>query len=369
MRMSHARILFQGSHKPSAHNRKDTPEQLRIAQPIAQALGSTLIKEGFTVVFTGARPLEAEFGRAAMDTCLALNVEPRERIRTYQYGHLRGEPRGFGMVLEPLDRRWQEVRTFIVQETDAVIGLIGGKGTSDVIQKAALARKPVFPIAVAGGGAQLEWERLKRERHYNRIEGDLDFLADRSMSPKEMATEIAERCKILLTSESANYSRRVFIVHGHDSGLKNELARCLERLNFTPVILHEQPDRGKAIIGKLRSELPDVGFAFILLTPDDIGADASNSKELNNRARQNVVFEHGLLVGYLGPDRVCAIVKGSVEIPSDLSGVLYKGIPASGDLQYVVMSLVRELRAAGYDVDANKLFEGSHHCDPRQNAQ
>jgi predicted nucleotide-binding protein len=151
------------------------------------------------------------------------------------------------------------------------------------------------------------------------------------------------------------YARKVFIIHGRDDGTKNELARLLERLDFEPIILHERPDRGQTIFEKLRSQLSDVGYAFVLLTPDDVGGLASNPTNLVPRARQNVVFEHGLFVGHLLPDRVCAIRRGDVEIPSDLHGVVYKTLPESGGISSLAYEIVRELRAADYIVDANKV--------------
>lgn len=152
------------------------------------------------------------------------------------------------------------------------------------------------------------------------------------------------------------YSRRVFIVHGHDGELKNELARLLERLDFEPIILHEQPDRGQTIFAKLNGEMSDVGFAFVILTPDDLGAIVSEKENLKPRARQNVIFEHGLFSGFLRPDRVCAIRRGDVEIPSDLHGVLYKTIPVSNSIRSIALEIANELRAAGYVIDANKLL-------------
>ncbi len=151
------------------------------------------------------------------------------------------------------------------------------------------------------------------------------------------------------------FSRRVFIVHGHDGELKIDLARLLEKLEFEPIILHEQPDKGETIFSKLRDEMSDVGFAFIILSPDDIGGVASRAEELQARARQNVVFEHGLFCGQLGPSRICAIRKGDVEIPSDLHGVLYKTLPIGGNIGSIAFDIVKELRAAGYIVDANKV--------------
>ena len=155
-------------------------------------------------------------------------------------------------------------------------------------------------------------------------------------------------------AEEIEYSRDVFVVHGHHGELKNELARFLERLEFNPIILHEQPDRGQTIFSKLTGEMKRVGFAFILLTPDDVGAQVSSREKLNHRARQNVVFEHGLFVSHLEPHRVCAICKGDIEIPSDLSGVIYKKIHSGSGLDSIAFEIIRELKAAGYRVDANK---------------
>jgi len=155
------------------------------------------------------------------------------------------------------------------------------------------------------------------------------------------------------------HSRRIFIVHGHEDGLKNSVARLLEKLDFEPVILHEQSDQGRTIFQKLTDEMADVGYAFVLLTPDDIGASVSEIEKENfkSRARQNVIFEHGLFIGHLGPQRVCAICSGDIEIPSDLHGVLYKKIPSGGNISSIAVSIVKELNAVGYEVNANKLLE------------
>jgi predicted nucleotide-binding protein len=352
--MARKRVLFQGSHS-SRGIAAFAPDQFERAQRIAAALGDALIRNDLDLILNSGKSLDSTVGKSAEAACNALGYDTRERIRTVPYGEAHGAQTYFGMVLEPLDKRYQEVRTFIVREADAVVALMGGKGTSDTIQKALLARKPVFPIPIAGGGAQLEWERLRRERYCNHTPGDIDFLGDISATPENLAANIARNCVSLLSPVHPAYSTRIFIVHGHDVAMKNELARLLERLELTPVILHEQVDRGRTIFGKLNEELSDVGFGFVLLTPDDFGAAQSQKRKVLSRARQNVVFEHGWLVGRLGPERVCAIVKGDVELPSDLHGIVYKHVPLSRGLDSVALELVRELKAAGYDVDANRV--------------
>jgi len=65
--------------------------------------------------------------------------------------------------------------------------------------------------------------------------------------------------------------KKVFIVHGHDEELKEKVARFLEKADISPIILHEQPNNGQTIIEKFERNANDVGFAIILITPDDEG--------------------------------------------------------------------------------------------------
>lgn len=146
-------------------------------------------------------------------------------------------------------------------------------------------------------------------------------------------------------------SRRVFIVHGHDEAAKNALEGFLTEIGLEPIVLHRQADQGRTIIEKFEA-YSDVGFAFVLLTPDEIAyvateADRDESERTTEkRARPNVIFEFGYFVGKLGRDRVCCIYTGGVEVPSDISGLLYKRYEQSVD--EVRYELVRELEAAGY---------------------
>lgn len=155
--------------------------------------------------------------------------------------------------------------------------------------------------------------------------------------------------------QAVTRSRRVFIVHGHDGELKHQLARFLNMLDFEVVILQELADSGRTLLEKLRAEIEDIGFVFVLLTPDDRGHANRNPIEAGDRPRQNVVYEHGLFCGLVGHQRVCAIQRGDVELPSDLRGLVVKRIPDGGGLEAIQMNLLRELKRAGYDVDANQL--------------
>ena len=144
---------------------------------------------------------------------------------------------------------------------------------------------------------------------------------------------------------------KVFIVHGHDNAAKSETARFIEKMGLKAIILHEQVSSGKTIIEKIE-EYSNVGFGIVLYTPCDLGAKKENSNKLQARARQNVIFEHGYLTAKLGRKNVCALIKNQVEIPNDLSGVVYTLMDADEGWQ---LKLAKELKAAGYDIDFNLL--------------
>jgi len=91
-----------------------------------------------------------------------------------------------------------------------------------------------------------------------------------------------------------------------------------ERLGLEAIILHEQANRGRTVIEKV-IEYGNVGFAVVLHTPDDEGCVKGGT--LEPRARQNVLLELGFFIGHLGRDKVCALKKRAVEIPSDFVSI------------------------------------------------
>ncbi len=146
-------------------------------------------------------------------------------------------------------------------------------------------------------------------------------------------------------------TNRIFIVHGHDESAQNKAARFVEKLGFEAIILHEKASSGRAIIEKIE-HYSDVGFAIVLYTPDDVGNVKSEADNLNVRARQNVVFEHGYLIGRLGRQNVSALVDGKLELPNDISGVVYISLDEGSAWQ---LQLAKEMKQSGYKIDMNKL--------------
>lgn len=115
--------------------------------------------------------------------------------------------------------------------------------------------------------------------------------------------------------------KKVFIVHGRDTESAYALERLLDKeLGLEGVVLQDQPHGGKTIIEKIEA-YSNVDFAFAILTPDDEGA--LKGEKLKERARQNVVLEWGLFAAKIGRNKTCVLLKGNIELPSDMNGIGY----------------------------------------------
>jgi hypothetical protein len=145
-------------------------------------------------------------------------------------------------------------------------------------------------------------------------------------------------------------TRKVFLVHGHAEEPKQAVAAFLRSGGLEPIILHEQPNEGKTIIEKFEKHSDVVGFAVVLLTPDDFGGSASHPEKTQRRARQNVILELGYFMAKLGRGKVCCLYIEGVELPSDYQGVLWLPYDDSGAWHD---QLAKELSAAGIEFDSH----------------
>jgi predicted nucleotide-binding protein len=174
-------------------------------------------------------------------------------------------------------------------------------------------------------------------------------------APPYSASTSKHEQRLERTSDSGAVGRpKVFLVHGHDNAVKLDVARFLEKIGLEVIILHERPNRGRTLISKFQEESADVVYAVVLVTPDDVGR-GNGSTQLSPRARQNVVFELGFFLGRLGSERVCAILAGAVEKPSDFEAVVYVSYGPKSDWR---RELARELRASGLPLEEKKVLDG-----------
>ena len=244
----------------------------------------------------------------------------RNRLRT-EYFHLRREP-GFD-VREFLRPFTAELRTW-TQGTERILE----RGFNSPVPSVSYATAPVSPVREAG--TNLQWGNLVA-----RLDAQLGALGGiiRDADPRSL---------VPLTDPKG-----VFLVHGRSDEWNTAVGSHLEGLGFSVIALEDQPNLGKTLIEKFEANA-EVGTAVVLFTSDDVGClkDDLEGRGLVPRARQNVLIELGFFFGRLGRDHVCLLREPGVEIPSDLSGIVYTKIDLKADSDWQ-NQLIRELTAMG----------------------
>lgn len=200
----------------------------------------------------------------------------------------------------------------------------------------------------------------KEERVVSNLRGKLPlYLAylQKDAGPEAMLAAIINALAIVTSrvkeagpdSRFLPVNRKIFVVHGHDIVAKQDLEILLRKLHLEPIILNEQIGGGKTIIEALERH-SEVSFAVVVMTPDDFGGSKVDPDTAIDRARQNVIFEMGYFTGKLGRQRVLALLKGGIELPSDLRGVVFVEMDSHKGWHRQVF---RELQEAGFELDPN----------------
>jgi predicted nucleotide-binding protein len=234
---------------------------------------------------------------------------------------------------EPAYQGWRHNRTRWIKRTEEAL-----KHTYDGADAAKEFVDAAYPKVALGGASQ--WEMNLRF--------DCEYVGDAintliSLSERLQYADEPPLHTTAPASSGASDDPVVFLVHGHDTGMRETVARFLEKNgpdDVDVVILEEQADKGRTVLEKLEDHAAASKYAVVLATPDDVGR--AKDGEEQPRARQNVIFEFGWFCGLLGREHVAVLHDPGVELPSDLNGLVY--IPLDNEWQN---RLVRELKASG----------------------
>ena len=154
----------------------------------------------------------------------------------------------------------------------------------------------------------------------------------------------------------SDVGRRVFVVCGTDGEMKQAVTNALTKLRLVPVVMCEEPSQGRKIVERFQ-DYADVGFAVVLLSPDDsVYAKDELSTKRKLRPQQEVVFELGFLLGTLGKRNVLVFCRESANFdgPTDFEGIK---VTAFDDRDSWKLALIRELTNCGYIVDADRILK------------
>jgi predicted nucleotide-binding protein len=335
---------------------------IAVAKALARAGHGLAVGDWPGVDFVAAQAFSTELH--------SLNVSVEQNLKQFAY---EGSLRHFA------DGEVINTKNIVISDTKKLrlasfVILIGGVGGAyEFFELARVAHETIFPIAGTNGDAErafsemlANWNKqpltgisedefcrlgkaINTEADANEIAGELEQLIDKVLKSQSDATKFTP----LSTGEISPQKTKVFIVHGHDELIKSDLEIFLREIGLQPVVLHREADGGRTIIEKFE-KYSNVGYAFILLTPDDIGYPVSeegkpdSERKKERRARQNVIFELGYFVAKLGRQNVCCLYKQDVALPSDISGIAYKKFQHS--FQEVTLHIIKDLKQAGFHI-------------------
>jgi predicted nucleotide-binding protein len=127
-----------------------------------------------------------------------------------------------------------------------------------------------------------------------------------------------------VTVLGANRPSKILLIHGHAPD-RTKLQKWLRDNKLAdPVVMAQEFTAGQTLPEKFEALASEADAAIALATPDDLASIASETDVKRLRARQNVWVEVGWFWGRLGRNRVLLLVRGNVEIPSDLDGIEYQ---------------------------------------------
>ena len=163
-----------------------------------------------------------------------------------------------------------------------------------------------------------------------------------------------ERAKLripgaMATQTSGNHMRRnvgknIFVGHGGSLVWLQLKEFLTDRLHRTCVEFNSEAVAGKTTTRRLEEMLDEAGFAFLVMTAEDIHADNST------HARENVIHEAGLFQGRLGFQRAIILLEDGCIQFSNIHGLTHIPFP-KGNLkpafEQIREVLEREERSTG----------------------
>jgi predicted nucleotide-binding protein len=226
---------------------------------------------------------------------------------------------------------------------------------------------------VEAAGIKGKWEEDGQGKHTFRSNdgGVLNWWPTKGTLQLQGQDKAKQRLEKAITSESGIMSsqegpvrpafskqpKNIFIVHGHDNEARDQLELALHRLGLKPFILMNSSGGGKTIIEALEGQIGrdyTSDFGIVLMTPDDFGyAKKDSDKKIEPRARQNVILEAGMLLASLTRTRMAILVKGHLEMPSDLQGVIH--LAYNDHVKEIIPKLCQRLKEAGFEIDSSQI--------------
>jgi len=155
-----------------------------------------------------------------------------------------------------------------------------------------------------------------------------------------------------LYEEDISNNKNVFIIHGHDTELRERVKKYIESLGLNPIVLGEEMCVAKPIIEYLKEYLDKkvVSHAVSLLTFDEFGYVKRDPNQKRPRARTNAYAETLMAIKELGNENVTIIKEKGLDLGKDFSnlqGIYYVEYDKDGEGKIWKEKLHKSLKRGG----------------------
>jgi hypothetical protein len=225
----------------------------------------------------------------------------------------------------------------MLSRIDVAIVIGGGNNAYLAGQAARALDVRLIPVAAFGGAGRLLWQEIR----------DATGPASaRAMDAHRFAQLGTVEKVVSAIHEEVRSLPRLMIVHGRSND-KDAVAALLRTNGATPIIMKDSFVAGETIPAEFERLALQVDGAVVVVTPDDEGRPTTapdgnplRGAALGLRARQNVVLEYGWFWCRFGRRNVALLVRGEVELPSDIAGVLHCAYRSTSELEDALREFV-----------------------------
>jgi predicted nucleotide-binding protein len=347
------RVAVLGSWREEDKKSWKLRETAEVFRAACRRVGCELIERGHSLIVGSASRHTAdgcavqgaiESFKAAKTTARSpriMLIRPESSSEARPFGQFRQSMPGV-FVEHSVDRAsWAVVKVVQTRLADAVILIGGAEKAEQAGLTAAVSGKPLACIGSFGGAAAKLNDRFVGSPTTWGYEQDQ---TRRLLQLQEPFSDIV--LKTALETAWIEGAPKLMIIHGRSAD-RDILKRYLLKHVGRVIVLADEFDPTQPIPLKFERFASSVDGAIALLTPDDVGALASDPTFTNLRARENVWVEVGWFWGRRGREKLLLLTKGEVTIPSDLGNVdYYRYTSSPEELADKIQLFITKLRSA-----------------------
>lgn len=157
-------------------------------------------------------------------------------------------------------------------------------------------------------------------------------------------------------AKNTSTSQQALVVAGLDAEMTANVVSTITKLGFTPVVFDVNDANSPKDLIEGFDNYKDAALGVVMLADDEVGTLRSEfPRNVKLRARPQVVFQAGFLLGKLGATKVVFLYlpRQNFEFPFEMEKL--PSIPYDEKNRWH-FDLLKELKSRGFAVDANQLI-------------